>query len=54
MGEGCIPLKQIETWIAATGFTGFREVEIFSRKWWSENQHHYLDQITSSYTRLYS
>jgi sugar phosphate isomerase/epimerase len=54
MGEGCIPLQQIDQWITATGFTGHREVEIFSRKWWAEDQHHYLDQITSSYTQLYS
>jgi sugar phosphate isomerase/epimerase len=54
MGEGCIPLQQIEAWIAATGFTGPREVEIFSRKWWAEDQHRYLDTIITAYQRFYS
>jgi sugar phosphate isomerase/epimerase len=54
MGEGCIPLQQIDQWITATGFTGHREVEIFSRKWWAEDQHHYLDTIVSTYQSLYA
>jgi sugar phosphate isomerase/epimerase len=29
MGEGCIPVKQIRSWVEAAGFTGFNEVEIF-------------------------
>ena len=54
MGEGCIPLQQIESWIAASGFTGPREVEIFSRKWWAEDQHRYLETIVSTYQSLYT
>ena len=38
MGEGCIPVKQIRSWVEATGFTGFNEVEIFSTAYWKENQ----------------
>lgn len=53
MGEGCVPLKQIDEWITATGFSGFREVEIFSRKWWAENQHTYLDAIIDAYQSIY-
>ena len=30
MGEGCIPVRQIRSWVEAAGFTGFNEVEIFS------------------------
>ncbi|MFW5846188.1 MAG: sugar phosphate isomerase/epimerase family protein [Planctomycetota bacterium] len=51
MGEGCIPLRQIAAWIAAAGFDGFHEVEIFSRRWWSENQHDYLQHIITAWRR---
>jgi sugar phosphate isomerase/epimerase len=54
MGEGCINIRQISDWVDATGFTGHREVEIFSHKWWSGDQGEFLDQITSSYARLYA
>lgn len=54
MGEGCINIKQISDWVDATGFTGHREVEIFSNKWWSVDQNEFLDQIASTYARLYS
>ena len=30
MGEGCIPVKKIRSWVEAAGFNGFNEVEIFS------------------------
>ncbi len=53
MGEGCIPLRQIDEWITATGFTGPREVEIFSRKWWAEDQHRFLDAIVAAFGRFY-
>jgi sugar phosphate isomerase/epimerase len=53
MGEGCIPLKQIDEWISATGFSGFREVEVFSRKWWAEDQHRYLDAIVTACEGIY-
>lgn len=49
MGEGCIPVKQIRTWVEATGFDGFNEVEIFSAKYWKENQSEYLQKIIKAY-----
>jgi sugar phosphate isomerase/epimerase len=54
MGEGCINIREISDWVDATGFTGHREVEIFSHKWWSGDQGEFLDQIASSYARLYA
>ncbi|MCB1276617.1 MAG: sugar phosphate isomerase/epimerase [Prosthecobacter sp.] len=54
MGEGCIDIREISDWVDATGFTGHREVEIFSNKWWSSDQNDFLDQIASSYAQLYS
>lgn len=49
MGEGCIPVKQIRTWVESAGFTGFNEVEIFSTKYWKENQYEYLQKIIKAY-----
>lgn len=53
MGEGCVPLKQIDDLVKSVGFGGVTEVEIFSRKWWSENQHVYLDHILAQYEKRY-
>jgi sugar phosphate isomerase/epimerase len=49
MGEGCIPVKQIRSWVEAEGFTGFNEVEIFSTGHWKENQSEYLRKIIKAY-----
>lgn len=49
MGEGCIPIKQITEWVDATGFQGFREVEIFSNIYWKEDQHVFLKKIITAY-----
>jgi len=49
MGEGCIPVKQIRSWVQAAGFNGFNEVEIFSNKWWKEDQDAFLGKIISGY-----
>lgn len=49
MGEGCIDIKQIRTWVEEAGFDGFNEVEIFSNKHWAENQHEFLDKIKYAY-----
>ena len=49
MGEGCIPVKQIRTWVEAAGFNGFHEVEIFSTTHWKENQSEYLQRIVKAY-----
>ncbi|MCH7224591.1 sugar phosphate isomerase/epimerase family protein [Haloferula sp. A504] len=53
MGEGCAPLREIDALVKDTGFSGFTEIEIFSRKWWSENQHDYLDFILKQYDAIY-
>jgi len=49
MGEGCIPVKQIRSWVEAAGFNGFNEVEIFSVTHWKENQSEYLRKIITAY-----
>jgi sugar phosphate isomerase/epimerase len=49
MGEGCIPVKQIRSWVEAAGFTGFNEVEIFSSSYWKEDQHSFLEKIIKAY-----
>lgn len=49
MGKGCIPLKQIQSWMRMAGFDGFSEVEIFSENYWAQDQTLYLDQIVEAY-----
>ena len=49
MGEGCIPVKQIRSWVEATGYVGFNEVEIFSNSHWAEDQHGFLKKIIDAY-----
>ena len=49
MGEGCIPIKQIRSWIEEAGFNGFNEVEIFSNKFWKEDQSEFLKKIIKAY-----
>jgi sugar phosphate isomerase/epimerase len=49
MGEGCIPVRKIRSWVEATGFDGFNEVEIFSNRWWKEDQSAFLEKIISAY-----
>jgi sugar phosphate isomerase/epimerase len=51
MGEGCIPLKQIRSWVEAAGFAGFHEVEIFSHSYWSEDQDLFLEKIVNAYLK---
>ena len=53
MGEGAIQLGEIDNWTTAAGFSGFREVEIFSTRWWQADQHLFLDKIIEAYTSLY-
>jgi sugar phosphate isomerase/epimerase len=53
MGEGCINIREISDWVGATGFTGHREVEIFSNRLWSGDQRAFLDKISESYASLY-
>ncbi|MGI8605177.1 MAG: sugar phosphate isomerase/epimerase family protein [Verrucomicrobiales bacterium] len=49
MGEGCIDLKRISNWIGRSGFPGWREVEIFSNRWWGTDQAQYLKKIVAAY-----
>lgn len=49
MGEGCIPVKTIRSWVEKAGFNGFNEVEIFSDRHWAGDQHQYLDKIIHAY-----
>lgn len=53
MGEGCIPLRQISGWVDEAGFTGAREVEVFSSRWWAADQDEWLGRITAAYRDLY-
>ncbi|WP_353484009.1 sugar phosphate isomerase/epimerase family protein [Haliscomenobacter sp.] len=49
MGEGCIPLPKIRSWVEATGFNGFIEVEIFSTEYWKQDQSQFLQRIITGY-----
>jgi sugar phosphate isomerase/epimerase len=49
MGEGCIDLKLIRSWMAESGFNGYLEVEVFSEKYWSMDQEAYLEMIKQAY-----
>ncbi len=49
MGEGCIPVRKIRSWVEAAGFSGFIEVEIFSDSYWKQNQSVFLKNIITSY-----
>ena len=52
MGEGCINLPEIGAWVDAAGFTGHREVEIFSHKYWAMDQDEYLAKIVAAYRAI--
>jgi sugar phosphate isomerase/epimerase len=52
MGEGCIPIRKIRTWVENSGFHGFHEVEIFSSKYWKMDQSEFLKQIITSYKNI--
>lgn len=49
MGDGCIPLRQIRSWMESAGFNGFHEVEIFSNRWWASDQDQFLEKIIAAY-----
>jgi sugar phosphate isomerase/epimerase len=49
MGEGCIPLRKIRSWVENAGFKGFLEVEIFSNEYWKMDQSVYLNKIIKAY-----
>jgi sugar phosphate isomerase/epimerase len=49
MGEGCIDIRRIRSWVEDAGFDGFNEVEIFSDVYWSMDQHDYMRKIVNAY-----
>ena len=49
MGEGCIPLRRIRAAMERAGFTGWHEVEIFSRDWWARDQDDFVARICAAY-----
>lgn len=49
MGEGCIDLRRIRSWVENAGFRGDIEVEIFSTEYWEMNQHSFLNSIIEAY-----
>jgi sugar phosphate isomerase/epimerase len=49
MGEGCIPIRKIRSWVEDAGFRGFIEVEIFSNEYWKMDQSEFLEKIVKAY-----
>ena len=49
MGEGCIPVRKIRSWVEDAGFNGFIEVEIFSNEYWKMDQSEFLGKIIEAY-----
>lgn len=49
MGEGCINIPQIRSWVEDAGFNGDIEVEIFSTELWATDQHQFVDRIKQAY-----
>ena len=49
MGEGCIDIRHLRGRVESLGFTGFHEVEIFSSKYWAEDQTEFLKKIIQAY-----
>jgi sugar phosphate isomerase/epimerase len=51
MGEGCINIPEIRSWVEDAGFNGYNEVEIFSTKFWATDQKEYLQKIKQAYLK---
>ena len=49
MGDGCINVPEIRSWVEEAGFEGYNEVEIFSDKYWATDQFAYLEKIKEAY-----
>lgn len=49
MGDGCINVPEIRSWVEEAGFRGYNEVEIFSDKYWAMDQFEYLEKIKEAY-----
>ena len=52
MGDGCIDIASIRSWVHATGFSGWEEVEIFSTEHWASDQTEFLEKIIDRYLQL--
>lgn len=48
MGEGCIDIPLIRSWVEKAGFSGFNEVEIFSTRNWERDQEAWLAEIATA------
>lgn len=51
MGEGCINVPQIRSWVEQAGFRGprhFTEVEIFSERYWAMDQDEWLAMVAQA------
>ncbi len=51
MGEGCIDIPKIRSWVEAGGFNGPIEVEIFSNELWEGDQARLVERIKQAYLR---
>jgi sugar phosphate isomerase/epimerase len=49
MGEGIIDVPRIRQLAEDVGFHGYLEVEIFSQRWWAEDQDKFLAEIIRTY-----
>jgi sugar phosphate isomerase/epimerase len=49
MGDGCIDIPTIRSWVEAAGFRGFNEVEVFSQEYWEMDQDAYVERIRRAY-----
>lgn len=49
MGDGCINIPEIRSWVEDAGFNSYNEVEIFSNKYWATDQNEYLEKIKEAY-----
>lgn len=45
MGEGVVPICDIRALVESAGFDGLVEVEIFSERFWADDQHEFLEKI---------
>jgi sugar phosphate isomerase/epimerase len=51
MGEGCINIREIRGWVEKAGFTGYNEVEVFSKRLWEMDQNEVLGMVTNGYLK---
>lgn len=49
MGEGCIDIPSIRRALERSGFYGFAEVEIFSKKYWAMDQDRWLAMVAEAW-----